>query len=154
MVRPNRIDDGAHAVCGHNSVRVSLVRGLGALAILMVVACGGGANGGASGAGGSGGGGAGGTSNGCAGVQASCSLGGNVCTEYAGQNSGGLGALKTACSAMSYTWATSPCNRTGAIGGCETQVAGVCQVIWEYVNGGGTDPQANCTNGGGTWLTP
>jgi hypothetical protein len=109
------------------------------------------ATGGAIGTGGSGGtsGGAGKTGSGgsagdsgaaavaCQNVQASCNLGPastppvKGCVDYSGVDSATLSTLQTNCeSTLLGTWSSSPCDTTGAAGGCLSSGGPACSIKW------------------------
>ncbi len=51
-------------------------------------------------------------------------------------------------------WSTSPCARTGAVGGCGVTTGSVTVTTWFYGSISADTLQNACETNGGTWLTP
>jgi hypothetical protein len=136
-----------------------------ATVILLLAAAGcGGSAGSPSDGGGGGAGSSGGTSStlgatGCTSIQGSCLSNAGTstpsCEEHGGFDSASDGRFKSNCQHPNQTYSTSPCDRTGAVGGCARAISGTCDIAWAY----GTlvtasDIQTSCMGANGTFITP
>jgi hypothetical protein len=127
---------------------------------LTVVGCGG--SGGSSSDGGGADSPVGGSSavgaHGCSNIQGSCTSNGGTdtmsCDEFAGYDATLIATFMSHCNGANQVYATKPCDRTGAVGGCAIAVNGTCSVEWGYAPSvSATDLQTACM-GSGTFVTP
>jgi hypothetical protein len=138
-----------------------VTRGLALLLALAVTGCGGSsgtpADGG--GAGSSGGGSSTLGPHGCSNVQASCTSNAMTdtksCEEFAGYDAASVGRFMSNCQHPNQVYATTPCDRTGSIGGCALAVNGTCSVEWGFgpvVTA--SDLQTSCAGAHGMFISP
>jgi hypothetical protein len=139
---------------------------LAAALTLAALGCGGSSGSPGGGGGSSGGGGAsgGGSSTlgatGCTSIQGSCTSNAmtntKTCEEHGGYDSASDARFMSNCQHANQTYsAGTPCDRTGAVGGCATAVNGTCSIAWGYgpiITA--QDLQTSCMGAHGTFITP
>jgi hypothetical protein len=117
-----------------------------AVALLMLVGCGGG----------------GGESPACPPpLVGSCTNhSGLFCTEYSGVPSPGAAAVMSICKgdpAKPDVWSAQGCDQAGALGACRQMQNGLCVAVWLKVPGDANtkaQAQSMCASMGGTWVEP
>jgi hypothetical protein len=95
--------------------------------------------------------------HGCTNIQGSCnSTHGTLraCSDYAGQDAQVLSAYASECDGPTQTWSTSPCDTSGAVGGCAVVESTSCAVTWSYPPAEASFVQGDCTGPQETFVTP
>lgn len=64
-----------------------------------------------------------------------------------------LSTLDSACTGGGGTVVTA-CDTTSAVGGCQTTITGYSQIVWHYDTDSAAALETQCTDAGGTWVTP
>lgn len=97
-------------------------------------------------------------SHGCTTIQGSClTTNGTAraCLEYGGENAQVLMALMNACKMTGEgVWSTSPCDKTGAVGGCVAVSPGACQATWDFPPADASSVKSDCAGPDQTFVTP
>jgi hypothetical protein len=130
-----------------------------ALAFIAALGCGGSSNGNPGGAGGSAASSSGpstGGPHGCSTIQASClAPSGYTCEELGGYDAASVANFMASCNHVAGSvWSTSPCDRTGSVGGCQVAVNGACGVIWSFAPITASELQSNCVGQSQVFVTP
>jgi hypothetical protein len=77
------------------------------------------------------------------------------CEEHGGYDSASVARFMSNCQHPNQSYSTSPCDRTGAIGGCALAVNGTCSVEWGFgpiVTA--QDLKTSCEGAHGMFITP
>lgn len=133
-----------------------VVAGIAFLSGLAVFSCGGTSSpAGADGGGGSGGSQSTAGPHGCTNIQGSCTSNMGVsCEEEAGFDAASLARFKAGCNHPNQVWSDGPCDRTGTVGGCGTDVNGVCGTIWSFAPITAAEVQTGCVGQYQMLVTP
>jgi hypothetical protein len=89
-------------------------------------------------------------------VQGSCVGANHInCTNFSGYDATSVAQFMKSCGTAAHgTWSTGPCDKTGTVGGCETNANGACALQWSFAPVTTADLQSGCVGSSMTFVAP